>query len=123
GIGVSRDPADQEPLVHREAQAVMDLVGVDMKVAREKVVSVGGYWQPKYTVPNTRMVEAVQLLARTGAILLDPVYTGKVSAGLSGLTRAGHFKAGERVLFMHTGGAPSVHAYELAVLGDTTVAD
>ena len=28
GIGVSRDPAEQEPLVHREAQAVLDLLGV-----------------------------------------------------------------------------------------------
>src|SRR3954451_13045764 len=34
GIGVSRDPADQEPLVHKEAQAVMDLLGLDIKVPR-----------------------------------------------------------------------------------------
>ena len=28
GIGVSRDPADQDPLVHQEAQAVADLLGL-----------------------------------------------------------------------------------------------
>ncbi|NUZ07831.1 D-cysteine desulfhydrase [Piscinibacter koreensis] len=123
GVGVSRDPADQEPLVHREAQAVVDLLGLDIQVPREAVVSVGGYWQPKYSVPNAKMVEAVQALARTEAILLDPVYTGKVMAGLIGLARQGRFKAGERVLFLHTGGAPSVHAYEAELLGSMPVAD
>jgi D-cysteine desulfhydrase len=117
GVGVSRDPADQEPLVWKEAQAVVDLIGAGFAVPREAVRSVGGYWQPKYSVPNARMVEAVQMLARTEGIPLDPVYTGKIMAGLIGLARAGTLKAGERVLFLHTGGLPSLHAYEATVLG------
>jgi D-cysteine desulfhydrase len=122
GIGVSRDPADQEPLVHKEAQAVFDLLGVDVKVPREMVRSVGGYWQPKYSIPNEAMVEAVQMLARTEGIPLDPVYTGKIMAGLIGLARKGELKAGENVLFLHTGGLPSLHAYEAVVLGETPAA-
>ena len=123
GIGVSRDPSDQDPLVHQEAQAVADLLGLGMTVPREAVLSFGEYWRPKYSVPNARMVEAVQLLARTEGILLDPVYTGKVMAGLIGLSRAGYFSRDEAVLFLHTGGAPSLHAYEAQVLGDAGVAD
>ena len=107
GIGVSRDPADQEPLVHKEAQAVADLLGIG-KVPREAVKSFGGFWQPKYSVPNAKMVEAVQMLARTEGILLDPVYTGKIMAGLIGLARQGYFKPNAKVLFMHTGGLPSL---------------
>jgi D-cysteine desulfhydrase len=122
GIGVSRDPADQEPLVYKEAQAVADLLGLGLTIPREAVVSVGGFWQPKYSIPNEKMVEAVQLLARTEAILLDPVYTGKIMAGLIGLVRQGFFKPGENVLFLHTGGLPSLHAYEAVVLGKTPVA-
>ena len=122
GIGVSRDPAEQEPLVWKEAQAIFALLGLDVNVPREAVRSVGGYWQPKYSVPNARMVEAVQMLARTEALLLDPVYTGKVMAGLIGLARSGELKAGQRVLFLHTGGLPSLHAYERVVLGETEVA-
>jgi D-cysteine desulfhydrase len=118
GIGVSRDPADQEPLVHKEAQAIFDLLGLDVAVPREAVRSVGGYWQPKYSLPNARMVEAVQLAARTEALLLDPVYTGKVMAGLIGLARAGEFRPGEKVLFLHTGGLPSLHTQERGLLGD-----
>ena len=123
GVGVSRDPADQEPLVLKEAQAVVDLLGLGIKVLKEAVKSVGGYWQPKYSVPNRKMVEAVQLLARTEGILLDPVYTGKIMAGLIGLARQGHFKPAEKVLFMHTGGLPSLHVYEDVVLGRVPVDD
>jgi D-cysteine desulfhydrase len=118
GVGVSRDPADQEPLVHREAQAVADLLGLRLTVPRESVVTVGGYWQPKYSVPNARMVEAVQWLARSENLLLDPVYTGKTMAGLIGLAREGRFRAGERLLFLHTGGLPSLFVYDSVVLGE-----
>ena len=119
GIGVSRDLPDQQPLVLKEAQAVLDLLGVNLKVKPEDVHCVGGYWQPKYSVPNARMVEAVQLLARTEGIPLDPVYTGKIMAGLIGLARGGELRADENVLFLHTGGLPSLHAYEREVLGET----
>jgi D-cysteine desulfhydrase len=122
GIGVSRDPAEQVPLVQREAQAVLDLLGVDLTVPADAVRCIGGYWQPKYSVPNARMVEAVQWLARTEGLLLDPVYTGKVMAGLIGLAREGCFRDGQRVLFMHTGGMPGLFAYEREVLGAGTVA-
>ncbi|WP_309684344.1 D-cysteine desulfhydrase [Polaromonas sp.] len=117
GIGVSRDPADQDPLVLKEAQAVADLLDMKLTVPREAVLSFGDWWRPKYSVPNAAMVEAVQLLARTEAILLDPVYTGKIMAGLIGLARQGYFRRDENLLFIHTGGAPSLHAYEAEVLG------
>jgi D-cysteine desulfhydrase len=35
------------------------------------------------------------------------------------LARKGYFKRSENVLFIHTGGAPSLHAYESEVLGLT----
>lgn len=121
GIGVSRDPAQQAPLVLREAQAVCDLLGLGITVPVDAVHCVGGYWQPKYSVPNAGMVEAVQMAARTEGLLLDPVYTGKIMAGLIGLARSGELRAGERVLFLHTGGLPSLHAYERVVLGEAPV--
>ena len=122
GIGVSRDPADQEPLVRKEAQAIADLLGLG-KVPDTAVKSYGGFWQPKYSVPNKKMVEAVQMLARTEGILLDPVYTGKIMAGLIGLARQGHFKPNAKVLFMHTGGLPSLDVYQDVVLGRAEVND
>jgi D-cysteine desulfhydrase len=67
------------------------------------------------------MVEAVQLLARTEAIMLDPVYTGKVMAGMIDLIRRGEIGAKERVLFLHTGGATALNAYEDILLGRVAV--
>jgi D-cysteine desulfhydrase len=122
GVGVSRDPADQNPLVLKEAQAIMDLLQTGIRVPPEAVVSYGDWWRPKYSVPNPAMVEAVQMLARTEAILLDPVYTGKIMAGLIGLSRKGFFKADDNVLFLHTGGATALHAYESVILEDPLAA-
>ena len=112
GVGVSRDPQEQAPLVRREAQAVCDLLELGVTVPEEKVHCVGGYWQPKYSVPNDAMIEAVRLMARTEGILLDPVYTGKIVAGLIGMVQNGAVRADETVLFLHTGGMPSLFAYE-----------
>jgi 1-aminocyclopropane-1-carboxylate deaminase/D-cysteine desulfhydrase-like pyridoxal-dependent ACC family enzyme len=66
---------------------------------------------PGYALPTAAMVEAVQLAARLEGLLLDPVYTGKAMAGLIAMAREGRFSRGDRVLFLHTGGAPSLHAF------------
>jgi D-cysteine desulfhydrase len=44
-------------------------------------------------------------------------------AGLMGLARQGHFKPNAKVLFMHTGGLPSLDVYQDVVLGRTEVKD
>ena len=123
GVGVSRDAGDQEPIVHDLACRTAERLGVRQDIPREAVLSVGGYWQPKYSVPNRKMVEAVNLMAQTEGILLDPVYTGKAVAGLIGLSREGYFKKGESVLFVHTGGSPGLYAYIRPLLGREDVAD
>lgn len=70
------------------------------------------YVGPGYSLPTDGMREAVTLFARTEGILLDPVYTGKVAAGLIDLVRKGYFPPGSNVLFLHTGGAPSLYHYQ-----------
>jgi 1-aminocyclopropane-1-carboxylate deaminase/D-cysteine desulfhydrase-like pyridoxal-dependent ACC family enzyme len=42
--------------------------------------------------------------------LLDPVYTGRAAAGMIDLIRKGFFKHDETVLFLHTGGQPTLFA-------------
>ena len=59
------------------------------------------------------MVEAVQLLAKTEGILLDPVYTGKAVAGLIDLIRKGNFNKEDNILFVHSGGSPALYANTL----------
>ncbi len=61
-----------------------------------------------YTIPYPRLREVIQVLARKEGILLDPVYSGKAMVGLIDLIEKGHFSRNERVLFLHTGGAPEL---------------
>lgn len=117
GINVSRKKGPQEELIHGLASRVAAHVGVAGPLPRETVLCFDEYVGPGYSLPTPSMVEAVQMLARTEAILLDPVYTGKAMAGLVDLVRQGYFKRGEHVLFVHTGGSPALYAYEEALLG------
>jgi D-cysteine desulfhydrase len=123
GIGVSRDKEVQEELVFDLAERCAEHVGVNGGIPRAAVTCFGDYWRPKYSVPNRKMVEAVNLLAKSEGILLDPVYTGKAMAGMIDLSRKGFFKKGERVLFLHTGGSPALYAYMKAILGEENVAE
>ena len=111
GINVRRPRAEQEGNVHALAGATAELLGVPA-VARDKVVALDEWVGPGYSIPTDEMVEAVRLLASLEGVLLDPVYTGKAMAGLIGLVRRGHFKTGERVVFLHTGGSPALYAYQ-----------
>lgn len=72
----------------------------------------GGVLGDTYGLPTEAMREAVTLLARSEGILLDPVYTGKAMAGLLALIRGRTIAADETVVFLHTGGAPGLFAYE-----------
>jgi L-cysteate sulfo-lyase len=75
------------------------------------VVANSDYVGDGYGLPTNSMVEAVKMLATYEGILLDPVYSGKGFAGLIDLVRQGHFKQGENVVFLHTGGSVSLFAY------------
>ena len=55
--------------------------------------------------------EAMRMLARTEAVILDPVYSSKAMAGLIDHVRKGRIGRGETVVFLHTGGTPALFAY------------
>ena len=112
GINVRRTRQEQEPNVHKLAQEVARLLGIAGGIPREAITALGDWVGPGYSLPTPEMAEAVRMLAQVEGILLDPVYTGKAMAGLIALVRGGTFKAGQRVLFVHTGGAPALYAYQ-----------
>lgn len=112
GIGVRAPKQKQEENVYALAQRTLDFMGLNPDlVAREKVVANSDYVGDGYGLPTNSMVEAVKMLAQFEGILLDPVYSGKGFAGLIDLIRKGHFKQGENVVFLHTGGSVSLFAY------------
>ena len=111
GIGVRAPKDTQETNVFRLAQAVEEKMGLQGVVSRADVVANCDYIGQGYGIPADSTLEAIDILAKTEAILLDPVYSGKGAAGLIDLIRKGHFKKGERVVFLHTGGAIGLTGY------------
>jgi D-cysteine desulfhydrase len=59
-------------------------------------------------VHNEAVFEAIRLAARTEGLVLDPVYTGRVMAGLIAACREGSLPSSGAIVFMHTGGAPGL---------------
>jgi D-cysteine desulfhydrase len=116
GINVSRPKEPQEELVYSLVESTAAHVGIRERIPREAVLCFGDYVGPGYSRPTPEMGEAVRMLARTEAILLDPVYTGKTMAGFIDLVRKGFFDKKENVLFLHTGGSPALYAYMNDVL-------
>lgn len=60
-----------------------------------------------YGRPTPAAEDASALLARTEALLVDPIYTAKGLAGLVAGVRSGAWD-GERVVFWHAGGLPGL---------------
>ena len=112
GMNVSRPKDIQEELVYKLVGQVATLAGVNQTIPASAVTCFAEYVGSGYSRPTDSMVEAVKLLARTEAILLDPVYSGKAMAGCIDLIRKGAFPDGSNVLFLHTGGSPVLYAYQ-----------
>ena len=110
GINISRPNETQRPIICKDAKATAARLGLDFP--EDIVECVEGYVGPGYSLPTREMVEAVTLMARTEAILLDPVYTGKSFAGFIDLIRQGRFKQGQNIVFIHTGGSPALYHYK-----------
>ena len=113
GICIRYDKATQVNRVYTEAKKTCERLqcsGLD----KSEVVVYDEYIGPGYGVPSDSMIEATRLLAKKEGILLDPVYSGKGFAGLMGLIKNKKFTKNDNVLFIHTGGAVSLSAYEWA---------
>ena len=111
GIGVRAARPAQEERVYQLAVKTAEMLNVPGAVARDAVIANCDYVGDGYGIPTAGMIEAVTLLARTEGILLDPVYSGKGMAGLIDLVRRGHFKKGQNIVFIHTGGAVGLYGY------------
>ena len=90
--------------------AASELLGIPNPVAIEDVTLLDEYVGEGYGIPTDAGLEAIALLARTEAILLDTVYTGKAFSALVAEIRAGRYSSDDTVLFLHTGGSPALFA-------------
>lgn len=111
GIGVRAPREKQEHMVYSLAVQTYEKITGKTQLGREHVVADCGYVGAGYGLPGPDTIEAIDLLAKLEAILLDPVYSAKGMAGLIDLVRKGEIGREEKVLFLHTGGATALHGY------------
>ena len=100
------------------APATVALLGLDLEIAEKDVIVHSAYGTPGYAHITDAEREAIQLLACSEGIIVDPVYTGRALAGLLDLVRAGAYREGEDVLFWHTGGVAGLFARAGDVMRD-----
>jgi L-cysteate sulfo-lyase len=110
--GVAVSAGDPEKTTH--AVALMTdaakLLGQSINIDRSQVITHQEYYGEGYAVPTKEADDAVRLVARTEAVLLDPVYTGKAMSALIDHARRGIVAPTETVVFLHTGGIPGAFA-------------
>jgi len=114
GIDIDAEPERVRADVIAYASAAADLIGT--RFDENDVEVVAGHAGPAYGVPHAATIEAIRLAGALEALSLDPVYSGKGLAGLIALVRQGRWQADMDVIFVHTGGAPALFAYQ-SVLG------
>jgi L-cysteate sulfo-lyase len=74
-----------------------------------------GFIGEGYGIPTPDALEALILLGRTEALVLDPTYTAKAMAAFLRHVRTGAIAPTESVVFLHTGGSPAIFASAAAV--------
>ena len=100
-----------------DANAAADLLGMPHRLSASDIDADESHIGPGYGMPSKAGQEALHLLARTEAILLDPVYSAKAMAALIADVRGGRYPAGSSVVFIHTGGVPAIFADPAGVMG------
>lgn len=106
-----RWPWDTPADIAEVASHTAALLGLPHKVTAADIDISTDYMGPKYGAVTPGGREAMNLLARTEGILIDPVYTAKAMAGLIDDVRQKRLGANDVAVFIHTGGTPAVFAY------------
>jgi 1-aminocyclopropane-1-carboxylate deaminase len=112
-IGVetfAKDPLGQRDIVVGIAKDTASLIELRREDLGVEDVVVDGRWTAGgYGIYDELTRQTIKMVARTEAMLLDPVYTGKAMTAVVEGIRTGELHG--NILFVHTGGSPVLPAY------------
>lgn len=111
-IGIADDDeiAIKKSRVQRLANESLQELGLNARITEQNVEVILAN-SNAYGVPDTDTIGGMQLLARTEGLIADPVYEGRAIRGLLNLVEEGRFAKNAKILLMHLGGTPAIHAY------------
>ena len=113
-VGISPSPQDDEEdaaNLARVANEVAGMLSLDLSFSGGDFETYGSFAGEAYGTLTEASREAVVLAARTEALVLDPVYTGKAFGAMVRHIREGRWGPEQTVVFVHTGGTPALFAY------------
>lgn len=115
GICVRRDGDAQQARMKTVLDLLADLLGVESTPLHKKIELWDGALSPGYGRLSAKTQSALERMARTEGVFLDPVYSAKTFAGLLDLVDAGYIEPGQKVVMLHTGGLPALFGYQSAL--------
>ena len=105
-----REAELQQIRIQNTCTQIATLLGIDNPVTDADINLDDSFLAPGYGVASQTVLDAIIVAARTEGLILDPVYTGKVMAGV---IHHAELAAPETTdIFVHTGGTPAIFAYQ-----------
>jgi 1-aminocyclopropane-1-carboxylate deaminase/D-cysteine desulfhydrase-like pyridoxal-dependent ACC family enzyme len=107
-ITVSRPAAEALSRARNLAVEAAAALDCPVQLRRVELFVHDGFLGAGYGVLSPEGQSAIAATARAEGVFLDPTYTGKAMARYSALLSQGRYAGANDVLFLHTGGAPSL---------------
>lgn len=96
--------------VRELANEALETLGLP-DLVNESDVDVIASNDASYGFADDAIKEGIHLMATKEGLIADPVYEGRAIRGLLDLNASGRFEPNAKVLLMHLGGTPAIHAY------------
>ena len=108
GVAVSGGEPEKIERAKRIANEAAARLGLPERMEIAELNTDQNFIGDGYGIPTEGALEAIRILARTEAIVLDPCYTSKAMAALIAHVRARDLAPEDSVVFLHTGGMPAL---------------
>lgn len=112
GICVRRNSQLQHERMITVLEKLSDLLRIDPTLVTGDIRIWDGALAPGYGKIGEKTQSALDMMAQTEGIFLDPVYTAKTFAGLRDLIHENQIQPGQKVVMIHTGGLPALFGYQ-----------
>jgi len=112
GISVGSEKSAAREKTIRLAKECADILHMQVDIEETDFEVYDEYLGEGYAKPSEQDLLGVKMTAMHEGILLDPVYTGRAMGGMIDLIREGNIQGKKPVVFIHTGGAPALFAFQ-----------
>ena len=110
GVCVRRSKELQFSRIRDCCTEISELLNIDLKVDDEDIVLTDNFLAPGYGKASQEVWESIIFSAQKEGLVLDPTYTGKTMSAFLEFAKSAPSNA--NLMFLHTGGTPSLFAYQ-----------